>query len=313
MSRRIARAALVGLLAAAATGALLLNRRVLVHGPDPRAGTDTTFSIAVAGRVRRFLVHVPKGYLGTDMPAVLNFHGWGSNAHQQLDLSGMNAIADREGFIVAYPEGTGTIAGFNAGGCCGEALAGQVDDVAFVRELVAKLDSVFKLDRRRLFATGMSNGGFMAHRLGCEMSDVFAGIAPVAGVMGMPSCTPSHPVSVLQFHGTADPLVGYRSGGLAVFTSVEDTVRDWAKRDRCPGLAAGWASDSRRVTFERGDVRCETYTGCAQGTEVGLCRIDGGGHTWPGGPPVPQFGKTTTEISATEAMWSFFVRHPKGD
>jgi polyhydroxybutyrate depolymerase len=88
-------------------------------------------------------------------------------------------------------------------------------------------------------------------------------------------------------------------------------MHEWAERNRCPGVAKDWASDRRTVTYHDGDVACESYPDCAGGTEVTLCRIEGGGHTWPGGTPLPQFGKTTAHISATEAMWKFFSAHPR--
>jgi polyhydroxybutyrate depolymerase len=273
-------------------------------------GTDTMRTVVVDGRQRQFVVHIPGVHPRTDMPLVLNFHGWGSTAHEQIRLTGMNSVADREGFAVAYPEGIGPVAGFNAGDCCGEAITERVDDVALTRAILDDLERAFPIDSKRVYATGMSNGGFMSHRLACELSDRIAAIAPVAGVIGVHSCSPTRSVSVLQFHGTADTLVRYQGGGLATFVPVETTVRDWARRDGCPGIASDWSADRRMVTYRRGDVTCETYAGCAKGTEVTLCRIDGGGHTWPGGAPIRNLGKTTNDVSATEAMWRFFAAHP---
>ncbi len=280
----------------------------------PRTGKDSTLVVSFEGRLRHAVVHVPGSYNGADaVPAVLNFHGWGSNPNEQMALTGMNALADREGFLVVYPEGTGRMLGFNAGDCCGDPIAQKVDDVGFTRALLDELQRTYRVDSKRVYATGMSNGGFLAHRLACELSDRVAAIAAVSGVMGIRDCSPKRPVSVLQFHGTADNLVGFRGGGLAVFTPVETTVRDWARRDGCAGLGQDWASDRRTITFRKGDATCERYEGCREGTEVELCRIDGGGHTWPGGPSLPQFGSTSADISASEAMWRFFSGHRLSD
>jgi polyhydroxybutyrate depolymerase len=147
----------------------------------------------------------------------------------------------------------------------------------------------------------MSNGGFLSHRLGCELSTRIAAIAPVAGVMGIPTCTPARPVPVMHFHGTLDPLVPYSGGSPLGFPSVPVTNDGWAARNACTGSA--------QQTYQKGDATCMTHDQCAGGVSVTLCTIDGGGHTWPGGLPVPVLGKTSTDISATDAMWDFFQKY----
>jgi polyhydroxybutyrate depolymerase len=147
----------------------------------------------------------------------------------------------------------------------------------------------------------MSNGGFMSHRIGCELADQFAAIAPVAGVLGIPTCNPSRPMPVIHFHGTADTLVPYDGNAAMGFIPVLDTFHGWADRDGCTGTPA--------QTYAKGDATCQTYSQCAGGAEVTLCTIDGGGHTWPGGTPVPTLGLTSTDINATDAMWTFFSAH----
>jgi len=148
----------------------------------------------------------------------------------------------------------------------------------------------------------MSNGGFMAHRLACELSDRVAAVAPVSGVLGLTECKPARPVSVLHFHGTTDSLVQYGGGGLATFPSVDSVMAGWAARDGCKA--------QREQVKVVGDVTCERYVGCPTGVDVELCRVDGGGHTWPGGPGLSRWGKTTSSLSATETMWRFFREHP---
>jgi polyhydroxybutyrate depolymerase len=214
----------------------------------------------------------------------------------------MDAESDAKGFLLVYPQGTGELASWNAGACCGTAAEDGVDDVGFTRALLDALEAELCVDASRVFATGMSNGGFFSHRLGCELSDRIAAIAPVAGVMGIPTCTPARAVSVMEFHGTSDPLVPYDGDPAIGYTSVADTVAGWVKRDGCQAAPA--------TTYSKGDATCVTYGQCTANAEVTLCTIQGGGHTWPGGTPFPLLGATSTDISATDAMWTFFEAHP---
>jgi len=262
---------------------------------------DATWTIVSKGTNRTANVHVPASYDPTKpTPVVLNFHGYTSDAAQEALLSGMSAKSDAEGFIVVYPQGLNS--SWNAGACCGLSASQEVDDVQFVRDLIDSLEVQVCVDPKRVFATGMSNGAFLSHRLGCEMSDRIAAIAPVAGVLGVPECSPSRPVPVMHFHGTADPLVPYDGSATLGFPPVPDTFAGWGSRDRCTGQPV--------ETYRNGDVHCSTYAQCGAGATVTLCTIDNGGHTWPGGMPVPSLGYTTTDISATDAMWTFFEQHP---
>ncbi len=264
---------------------------------------DRLWTLSVGDRDRAFWVHVPPSYdPNAPTPVVLDFHGYSSNATQQALWSGMNTASDADGFIAVHPEGIGVTQSWNAGACCGEAAASGVDDVAFVSAMLDALARELCVDSARVFATGMSNGGFLSHRLGCELSDRIAAIAPVAGVMGIPSCTPSRPVPVMHFHGTLDTLVPFDGDTANGFPSVQDTIDGWVARDGCSG--------DPETVFDQGDAHCDSWNNCDQGSEVVLCVIDGGGHTWPGGVPVPSLGKTSTDISATDAAWQFFTRHP---
>jgi polyhydroxybutyrate depolymerase len=264
---------------------------------------DAEWKVLSSGIERRFDVHVPRSYDPTKpTPVVLNFHGFTSDKRQQDLLSRMNAKADREGFVVVTPNGSGLQKSWNAGACCGDAKDKNVDDVQFVRDLLDELEGRLCLDRRRIFATGMSNGGFFSHRLGCELGERIAAIAPVAGVLGVGACTPARPFPVMQFHGTGDAIVPFDGSTGLGFRSVKETIDLWRDRNGCTGAPT--------VTFASGDTKCETWSACSPGGEVVLCTIDGGGHTWPGGLPVPAGGKTTTALSATDAMWTFFQAHP---
>jgi polyhydroxybutyrate depolymerase len=266
--------------------------------PQP---VDNTWNIVSGGTTRTFEVHVPASYDPSKAtPVVLNFHGFTSNGAQQNLLSGMDAKSDKEGFIAVHPEGIGS--SWNAGACCGQAASSGIDDVGFVGDLLDALEETVCVDKHRIFATGMSNGGFLSHRLGCELSTRIAAVAPVAGVLGVPTCQPARPVPVMHFHGTLDPLVPYDGDPVVGFISVPDTFAGWATREACVG--------SPVQTYSNGDVACQTYETCNASSDITLCTVTGGGHTWPGGLPVPALGYTTTDINATDAMWTFFQAHP---
>lgn len=272
---------------------------------------DSAITLQSGGLARTFYVHVPPSYDPTrGAMLVLNFHGFTNAALIQKVISRMDASADAHGYIAVYPEGVAT--SWNAGDCCGTAWNNAVDDVAFVKTMLTRLESDWCVDPKRMFATGYSNGGFLSYRLACEMADAFAAIAPVAGEMGIDAtkCKPSRPVPVLDFHGTSDPIVPYNGGvplvqtgmGLINFRSTAETISVWRDKDGC--LGAG------KVIYQQGDTTCTRYDTCKMGSEVVHCKIDGGGHTWPGGVPVPLVGKTSTDISATETMVKFFEAHP---
>lgn len=264
---------------------------------------DATWKLTSGGRERIFDVHVPASYAPSKrIPVVFDFHGFTSDEKQQALLSGMNKKADEAGFVAVHPRGTGAPLSWNAGACCGQASSENVDDVGFVREMIDALETKLCVDSKRIFATGMSNGGFLSHRLACELSDRIAAVAPVAGVLGIETCRPTRAVPVMQFHGTLDTLVPYLGEPMKGFPSVAKTMQSWADRDACGSL--------KTESYKKVDARCETYGACVDGTTVTLCTIEGGGHTWPGGLPVPALGHTTAYLSATDAMWDFFVAHP---
>ena len=262
---------------------------VACSGKTKGAG-DSIVELSSGGDTRTSSLHVPAGYDPTRAAMlVLNFHGYPSDADQEIALSKMNAASDTHGFLVAYPEGSE--GGWNAGNCCTSA-----DDVQFVRDLLVRLESDYCLDPKQVYSTGMSNGGEMTQRLACEMSDTFAAIAPVAGVFDIPTsqCAPTRAMPVLEFHGTGDPLSDY--------SDAEKAVSFWRGDDAC--------SATGTTTFAKGDATCETWSGCTGGAVVTFCSIADGGHTWPGGLDVPLLGKTSSDLDATEAMVAFFLAHP---
>ncbi len=283
-----------------------------VGGPIPSpgcglgalSGGDST--VQVPGP-RSYVLHVPAGYDGAQpVPLVLNFHGFTSNAGQQIIFSGMNETSDARGFVLAYPEGIGT--SWNGGACCGQAATAGLDDVEFARVVVNDVANRACVDMRRVYATGMSNGGFMSHRLACEASDVFAAIGPVAGVVGIPfeQCNPGRPVPVIHFHGTNDALVPYGGGQLGFpgltagnFPSVPDTFGLWGGKNQC--------KRGPEVTNQVGAATCETLSDCAGGVRVTLCTIQGMNHCWPGKAFCPLL-PSNTDLNANDAMLDFFMQ-----
>ena len=278
---------------------------------------DVQRTIAVKGRQRSYLLHTPPDASAKPRPLVLVFHGGASNAVATVALTELNEKADREGFVVAYPNGSGrlpSILTWNAGNCCGFAREERVDDVAFIRALLDDVAKVTPIDATRVYATGSSNGGQMAYRLAAEMPDRIAAIAPVAASLEVKLGSIGRPVSVLHFHGTADenlPLAGgqgSRSIAGVKFNSVEQSIGAWTKANQCQPAPTVETVPDR---FDDGTtVERRSYPGCRAGAEVVLYVITGGGHTWPGRQiRTALLGTTTREISATDLMWEFFSRH----
>jgi polyhydroxybutyrate depolymerase len=234
---------------------------------------------------RWFKVHVPPGYEpGRPAPLVLNLHGLGSNLEQQEWLSGMTAKADEAGFIVVYPQ---------AGASVWNIQAGEIGaiDVGFFRELIAYLEGELSIDPARIYATGFSNGGGMAHRLACDLSDRIAAIAPVSGAYAQEqTCQPERPVPVLAFHGSADRLAPFVNEKLGI--DILQWAADWAARNGC---------DPRPVTGQEGSgVTVHTWQRCEAEAAVTLYVVEGMGHTWP----------DVEEIGVNDLIWQFFAAHP---
>jgi polyhydroxybutyrate depolymerase len=279
------------------------------NGKTANAG-DRTIALTSGGIPRVAYAHVPNGYDPTKgTMLVLNFHGFSNSALIQRTVSRMDKSSDLHGYIAVYPEGVAT--SWNAGDCCGTAWVNAVDDVKFVKDLLARLQQDYCIDPKRIFSTGYSNGGFLSYRLACEMSETFAAIAPVAGQLGIaPStCKPVRPVPLLEIHGTADPIVPYTGGTPIIgidlgpvpkFRSVTESVGAFTQKNSCLG--------SPKTIFQKGDATCQQW-GLCQG-DVVHCKIDQGGHTWPGGVPIPLVGKTSTDLGATETIYEFFAAHP---
>jgi polyhydroxybutyrate depolymerase len=288
---------------------------------------DTEVSLRHGGRARSYILHVPAREGDRERPLVLAFHGGGGNASGFRDYAGLNAVADREGFIVAYPNGTGLLRNalltFNAGNnCCGSAQRQGVDDVGFAVAVVEDIARRERIDRRRVYATGHSNGAIMAYRLAAERADVVAAIAPVAGAMSVDRFAPSRAVPVLHIHSVDDPRALYAGGvgppfpgtsNRVTHAPVESAIRQWVTFNGC--RAEPTTAETRRGkagTPDAGHTATKlAYSPCSSGAEVVLWKLTVTGHGWPGGPsPVREqlSGPRTTIVNAAEEIWAFVSR-----
>ncbi|HET7711624.1 MAG TPA: PHB depolymerase family esterase [Thermoanaerobaculia bacterium] len=269
-------------------------------------------SIISSDEQRDYLLYVPKSYdPSRPTPLVISMHGAGGWPVQQMELSGWNRLAERHRFIVVYP------AGIKRAGPRVWRVGrspGMMRDVWFIADLIRKVKEDYNIDTQRIYANGISNGAGMSFALSCTLSDRIAAVGLVAGAQNLPwsACTESKAVPMIAFHGTADSMTPYKGGDSWVapwpFPDVESWVEKWSRRNRCEPRP-----EESRVA---GEVVRREYRNCAENAAVVLYRIDGGGHTWPGGQQLPEWfaGPTSRAIDASALMWEFFEAHPlKGE
>ena len=295
---------------------------------------------------RPFIVHLPPAYNGTvPFPVVIDLHGGAGSMEAARattcpngnlnDPGCLDRVADCEGFITVYPNGTGkqmfpNLRTFDAGGgadgyecVSGFACDSKVDELRYFSDMLDTLEKTYTIDPARIYVTGHSNGGAMAQRLACELSDRIAAIAPIAGgnqFAALDYCSPVRPVPVLEIHGTDDRCWPYRGGAQTclgplssrVYVPIPGTLEAWAARNGCqPAPLVENLPDVDRT--DGTTVTRFTFLQCANGGDVVHLRVNGGGHTWPGGsaalPPVI-VGRVSREFSANRVMWEFFKAHP---
>lgn len=282
---------------------LFLSGWMIFRFLDRTNGTLMT----TAGEKRSFLLYVPESYdPSRQTPLVITLHGFVQWPAHQMYISRWNEIADQYGFIVVYPSGTRFPKRWRTRAVPGNRMD-PAPDVTFISELIDTLDDEYNIDPNRIYANGLSNGGGMTMLLACELSDRIAAVGTVAGAYpaSWENCDPKRPVPVMLFHGTDDPIVPYLGGPVGdrgSLPSIPEWVAVLAERNGC--------SDSPAKLPARGAVGGIAYTGC--GADVIFYTIQGGGHTWPGGNPIPAWiaGKTNTDIDASRTMWEFFQMHP---
>ena len=282
------------LLLAAMTASALAQVQSIVHKDDKR----------------RYIVYTPAGYAeqpGKAFPVVFNFHGGGMTMAEQMLYTQMNRAADRHGFIVVYPAGIKQ--DWNVG--FGMSYRDGTDDIGFTEALLDRVSKAYRVDDRRVYATGLSRGGFFALRVAAELPHRFAAVAAVGAPMPEPviahHAAPGR-VGVLLIHGTADGVVAY-DGKPASYLSAQDTVRYWS---RVNGLADVPLQEAV-IDAARDDGTDVVWREQGNGRQsVALATVRGGGHTWPGADPFNvglPIGVTTRDIDANDLVWQFFARH----
>jgi polyhydroxybutyrate depolymerase len=282
---------------------------------DPLGPGDHTRTVLMGEQKRTYLVHVPKEYdPKKPAPVVLALHGAAMDGSMMVWFSGLNKKSDEAGFIVVYPSGmgVGSFRTWNAGGFSGKMAEGKADDVAFIGKLLDDLNVAVKVDEKRIYACGMSNGGMMCYRLAAELSDRIAAIAPVAGTIAIEECKPNRPVPVIHFHGSKDNIVPFemtkeKMPPFMKLKGVEESVQIWVKLNGCDQTPT---TDTLSKEGDETKVTRTCYGGGKDGSEVVLVVIEEGGHTWPGQkPPVGFIGKSAMNMSANDLMWVFFEKH----
>lgn len=257
------------------------------------------------GLTRSYILYVPASYSSaTPAPLVFNFHGWTSNANDQMQYADFRSIADTAGFLVVHPMGTLDINGqpyWNAN------WGGTVNDIGFTAALIDSISAEYNIESKRIYSTGMSNGGFMSYTLACELGDKFAAIASVTGTMNLNqqnTCTPQHPTPVMEIHGTADGTVPYL--GNTTMKPIEDVIDYWVDYNNTNTSAI--LSDIADINaFDGSTVEHYLYSNGDNGVEVELYKVINGGHTWPGAPI--NVGITNHDIDASVKIWEFFAKY----
>lgn len=282
---------------------------------------------------RKYLLDVPRSYNNEEeIPLIISLHGGFGDAESSRLQNALHEMGEEENFIVAYPEAVvgpkdslgNTYQHWNAGPREDPNKGPQhIDDVGFISAMIDEISSNYHIDSKRIYATGLSNGGIMTYRLACQLSDKIAAVAPVSGTLLDIECDTKRSVSIIHFHGRNDEAVPLEGGQVGAtkdtWPSVYNIHEDWANNLNC--------DLDLEMTYSNGEAECNTYSQCNGGTEVTLCVIEDGGHTWPGGNYGARvchtnpdgltcsllkaaIGKISRDISANEEMWKFFQKHP---
>jgi polyhydroxybutyrate depolymerase len=293
---------------AEATTAIQLARGV--NYPEPGSYTvQERFAIGP----RQFRIYIPSGYpdaeaAGESVPLVIVMHGAGGNGAGMERITGFDQVAERETFIVVYPDG------IDGGWGDGREPADPNDDVSYLEHVMDFVSDGFAIDQERIYATGYSMGGMMSYRLGCLLPGRIAAVASVASTFPeyqQPDCDPAPPVPVMMVLGTYDDVIPW--DGRPGYFSTQESVEYWLAHNECVAKA-DIIEEFDIMPVDKLRARRETFNQCAEGSEVTLFGAVGGGHSWPGHPGVaelvPVLGGTSMDFDATFVIWEFFQRHP---
>ncbi|MHB0996149.1 MAG: extracellular catalytic domain type 1 short-chain-length polyhydroxyalkanoate depolymerase [Elusimicrobiales bacterium] len=304
-------------------GLLLLAVPALAGGGT---GEIKTFKLKHGGYDRVYRLYVPAGLdKAKKYPLLLILHGGGGTGKGMRRLTGycFEKKADAAGALVAYPDGVDKNWNDFRGDPSRKAQRENVDDVAFLTEVAARVSAKYPVDPARVYAAGMSNGAMMSYTLACRAAGIVAAVAPVAGSMPenlAAACAPSRPVPLLIINGTEDKLVHWEGGDvtgpfgrkkLGRVLPVEKARDFWLEKNGCDRAKAVRTSADESAK-DGTSMERERYSSCAGGAEVDFVKVKGGGHTWPGGMQyLPEFiiGKTSDEMAASDEIWDFFMRH----
>lgn len=277
-----------------------------------QAQSTVTDSIQSGGLTRYYTIYTPASYDGSEpVPVMLNLHGYGSAAFQQLFYGEFRPIADTANFLLVLPDGTNDLIGMQHWNTFTPPGTG-VDDVAFISDLLDTLIASFNIDENRIYSTGMSNGGFMSYELACQLSGRIAAIASVTGSIDIDrfgACNPSHPMPIMEIHGTNDLTVPYMGGGTFGFVPIPDVIDYWVGFNNTnpepevidiPDTDPGDGSTVEHYIYSGGD----------NGVSVEHFKVIDGGHTWPGTIfLIPSSGSTNKDINASNEIWRFFSQY----
>jgi polyhydroxybutyrate depolymerase len=264
-------------------------------------------SITHDGIERDYILYIPEIYDGsTAVPLVLNFHGFGSSASQQMFYGDFRDIADTEGFLLVHPEGT-TLIGNQFWNVGFPGLSSTIDDVGFTEALIDELATLYTIDLDRVYATGMSNGGFMSFLLACQLSEKIAAVASVTGSMTQDTfddCNAQLPTPVLQIHGTEDDVVSYNENNLSL--PIPDVISYWVDHNNCETTPTTTTLPDVDVS-DGSTIEYSVYEDGDNGITTEHMKVIGGGHTWPGS--ILNSAGTNQDIDASMEIWLFFSRY----
>jgi polyhydroxybutyrate depolymerase len=324
--------ATVSAISSAAAAAATTHHAVLAP-----MGNSYLFTMRFDGVTRDYRLHVPPAAIyGQPLPLVLNLHGATQNAQLEEITSGMDPNADMNGYLVAYPDGTriskvltpDPVAkqaqyGWNAGMCCGLPVSTHQNSVGFLKAVIANVAARTPVNLRRVYMTGISNGGMMAYAMAAEASDTVAAVASVSGQVEIPTIHPSRPVPTMEFHSINDPIAlftGTPNKNPKLRLSVPEGIAQWVKADGCATTPhTGTTIVGAPGSISMGETATKvSYSHCKAGTAVDLWRFTGSGHVWPGstfntGPKktwiLAGVGRGIVLVNADETMWQFFRQY----
>jgi polyhydroxybutyrate depolymerase len=271
-------------------------------------------SITVDGKVRTYTLNLPPNYYdASGFSLVIGLHGGGGSGEQFETSTNLTPKANASSFIVVYPDGvqgTGLLKArtWNAGGCCDYASDNNINDVKYISELIDKLIASYKIDPKKIYATGHSNGGMLAYKLACELSNKIAAIAPNASTMVVDRpCAAVRPVPILHMHSVLDMNVPYRGGVGSGFSNhynppIDSVLQVWQLKNQC--------SQSANVVVDNASYKLTKWLGCTNNVSVHYYLTKDGGHSWPGGHAGSLVGDAPSAvINANDLLWNFFQQH----